>query len=355
MFEHFCSTPSRKSSPHILPAACYREDVKIKHPARPHDVLFKAAFEDPKHAAGLFRTRLPAQLVSEIDWSTLALEPGSFVDPTLNSSHSDLLFSVRLHDNQEKVLLYVLLEHQSTNDPAMPLRSLGYVTRIWEREYREHGGPLPLIISLVISHAPGGWTAPVSLHQMITPSPALVGVAELVPGFEILVEDLAHLTNEQLKDLAMDAFPRLVLWALRDARHAERLLDNLEHWVDEFDEVLTTASGVQAVGTILRYLARVCEHLHYQQFRDKIRERLPEAERSAMTMAEELMEMGRAEGLAQADAALRQLLLKLLVRKFGAVPPEHVAALEAGTPEQLERYAERIIMVDTIAAVFADD
>jgi predicted transposase/invertase (TIGR01784 family) len=317
------------------------------HPARPHDALFKAAFEDPQHAAGLFRDLLPPQLVSSIDWSTLVLEPGSFVDPTLRSSHSDLLFSVRLHGERgEEVLLYVLLEHQSTNDPAMTLRSLGYIVRIWERRYRQRGGPLPLIISLVISHATDGWTAPVHLHDMVTPSPATTGVTELVPGFTILIDDLAHLTNEQLKARALETFPKLVLWALRDARHAERLLDNLEHWDDEFGEVLL----------ILRYVASVCEDLHYQQFREKIREQLPQAERPAMTMAEELMEMGRAEGRAEGRAdGLRQLLIKLLARKFGDVPPEYGAAIETGSAEQLERYAERIIVVDTLGAVFADD
>jgi predicted transposase/invertase (TIGR01784 family) len=340
------------SSGRVLP-----EGVTIK----PHDALFKAAFERPQHAAGLFRDLLPAPLVNSIDWSTLALEPGSYVDPTLGTSHSDLLFSVRLHsqgrgdERGEELLLYVLLEHQSINDRAMPLRSLGYIVRIWERRHRQRGGPLPLIIALVVSHAPDGWTAPVHLHEMITPSPALAGVTELVPGFKLLVEDLAHLTNEQLKARALEAFPKLVLWALRDARNADRLLDNLEHWADEFDEVLRTGSGIAAVSLILRYVAQVCEHLHYQQFREKIREQLPEAERSAMTMAEELMEMGRAEVRAEADAALRHLLLKQLARKFGEVPPQYSAAIETGTAAQLERYAERIVVVDTLAAVFADD
>jgi hypothetical protein len=70
-----------------------------------------------------------------------------------------------------------------------------------------------------------------------------------------------------------------------------------------------------------------------------------------MTMAEELRQEGREEGRAK---TLHQLLLKLLARKFGDVPPQYSAAIEAGTPEQLERYAERVVVVDTLAAVFAD-
>ena len=37
------------------------------------------------------------------------------------------------------------------------------------------------------------------------------------------------------------------------------------------------------------------------------------------------------------------------------IPQVLTAAIETGTTEQLERYAERIVVVDTLAAVFADD
>jgi hypothetical protein len=78
-----------------------------------------------------------------------------------------------------------------------------------------------------------------------------------------------------------------------------------------------------------------------------------------MTMAEELIQKGHAEGWAkgraEGDAALRNLLLKLLMRRFGDVPLDRRAGIEAATPEQLERYAERIVVVDSLEAVFADD
>jgi predicted transposase/invertase (TIGR01784 family) len=152
-------------------------------------------------------------LVDAIEWDTLALEPGSFVDASLSKSHSDLLFSLQV--GGRKLLLYVLLEHQSRVDRRMSYRVLRYVTRIWDRHLEHVGEPLPLVIAIVVSHAPGGWTAPVRLHDLIMPAPASIdGVEALVPGFEILVEDLAHLSNEDLQDLALAAFPKLVLWAL---------------------------------------------------------------------------------------------------------------------------------------------
>ncbi|MFO0714458.1 MAG: Rpn family recombination-promoting nuclease/putative transposase [Sandaracinus sp.] len=57
----------------------------------PHDALFKAVFSSPEHAEAELRAVLPARLARRIDWSTLALAGGSFVDEALKERHSDLL------------------------------------------------------------------------------------------------------------------------------------------------------------------------------------------------------------------------------------------------------------------------
>src|ERR1700677_4709067 len=93
-------------------------------PPTPHDALFRETFSDVEHAAGLLRHLLRRSIASRMQWSTLRLCPGSFVDRSLRSRHSDLLFTVRCGDKE--VYLYLLLEHQSTSDPLMPFRLLVY-------------------------------------------------------------------------------------------------------------------------------------------------------------------------------------------------------------------------------------
>lgn len=53
---------------------------------KPHDALFKAAFEKPEHAAGIFRSLLPTTLVKAVAWDTLTRESGSFIDPRTRRS-----------------------------------------------------------------------------------------------------------------------------------------------------------------------------------------------------------------------------------------------------------------------------
>ncbi|HZH75484.1 MAG TPA: Rpn family recombination-promoting nuclease/putative transposase [Archangium sp.] len=81
----------------------------------PHDLLARYTFAHPERAAAELRAVLPPHVVSAVDWTSLRREPGSVVDPELRETESDLLFSARLHEGGS-LLLYVLLEHQSSVD-----------------------------------------------------------------------------------------------------------------------------------------------------------------------------------------------------------------------------------------------
>jgi predicted transposase YdaD len=75
----------------------------------PHDALFKATFSNLENARSELALVLPSEVVERIDWSSLALEPGEFIDDDLTNLASDLLYTVRLDGVSASV--YVLCEH----------------------------------------------------------------------------------------------------------------------------------------------------------------------------------------------------------------------------------------------------
>ncbi|NVB41316.1 Rpn family recombination-promoting nuclease/putative transposase [Pseudenhygromyxa sp. WMMC2535] len=343
--------------------------------SRPHDALFKAAFEDPSHAAGLLRGMLPEDLASSIAWGTLSPEAGSFVDRALADSHSDLLFSASLRSG-ERALLYLLLEHQSSNDPDMPKRMLEYLLRVWDRHRAGPSAPLPMTIPLVLSHAPEGWTAPRSLGEMFSPRPETIpSLATHVPGYTLLVDDLRQVDDEALRRRALDAFPKLALWLLRDGRDTERLLRGLADWVDAFHEAWQSPNGASAVARLLRYVALVTGDLRYEDFYATIVAQIPETEEVVMTIAEQLRAEGREQGLAEGleqgleqglergleqgleqgrEQARAQVLARLLRARFGALPEAYAAHIEAAGMDALDRYLDRLLSASTLEAVFND-
>ena len=102
----------------------------------PHDAVFRQIFGVPANAASQLRAVLPPDLAARLDLGRLARVPESFVDEALKWRHSDLLFTAPL-DGRD-VYVYVLVEHQSSDDPLMAFRMLRYVTRIWDQHLRDH-------------------------------------------------------------------------------------------------------------------------------------------------------------------------------------------------------------------------
>jgi predicted transposase YdaD len=336
--------------------------------SQPHDGIFKAAFEHCEHAGAVVRRLFPA--LETIAWETMESETASFIDEELAKHHTDLLFSVRIAN--APAYIYFLLEHQSTNEEDMPFRGLVYLVRIWKRHRkreRKHSrkrprGPLPVILTIVISNAEGGWKGPLSFHDLCEPHPASIpGIADLVPQFTLALVDLSRVSNEELVAWALDAFPKAVLFALRDVRDPEKLLRGLEHWGALVAEASRAPSGMDALRQLMRYIALASPRLNIQDFRDKIREYLPTAETELMTIYEQALQEGREQGRAQGREQGREqgrhetqvsILTKQLTLKFGELSTEYEARLQAASAEDLEVYVERILIADTLAAVFGE-
>jgi len=118
---------------------------------QPHDKLFRATFSNPENAAAFLRQHLDAPLPALVDWNSLSLLPGSFIDSKMAGSEADLLFSAKIGGSD--ALLYLLWEHQRTDAPLMGLRLLSYMVRIRKRQVTERGPSARLapILPLVLA------------------------------------------------------------------------------------------------------------------------------------------------------------------------------------------------------------
>jgi len=224
----------------------------------PHDLFARFTFGHPERAAAELRAVLPAHVVSELDWSSLRRESGSVVDPELRETESDLLFTARLREGRP-LLLYVLLEHQSSVDQWMALRMLRYVVRQVEHWRQEHpeSTMLPVILPLVMYHGPeGAWSAPRRVEDLFD----LPGKGEqrerwqaLVPRFEYLLDDLTAERAEALMARPGPPLARLAWLVLRYGRTAE-LAHRLPDWTALFAQVHAAPDGTENLVVVIHYL-----------------------------------------------------------------------------------------------------
>ena len=290
----------------------------------PHDALFRAAFESPHHAASLLRALLPTDLLRLIALETLSLQSGDGRGKQLEEFRTDLLFKADIAGSEGFVCF--LFEHQSQSQPGMPLRVLGYQTRIWERHWRQRPGePLPPIVPIVISHDPKGWSAPRDFAQLLSErAREHSALRSVTPSFQYIVDDLSHLSDTELKSRALDTFPTLALWALRDARTPGQILATLDQWADALTDTANAAHGRDALQQLFLYISTVAENLTVDKFKKRLVELAPAAEEAIMTIAEQLRAEGLKEGLTIAEKlkaeGLREGLREGRKEGLGGVP-----------------------------------
>lgn len=326
-----------------------------------HDALFKATFSQVEHAAGELQVILPPALAAHIDFATLTLCPGSFVDPDLRQRYTDLLFSAEIAG--KKALLYILFEHQSTVDPLMLFRLLAYMVRIWEAHLRDEpeARRLPAIVPVVLHHSLSGWTAKVAFEDLLDVDTAVLAeIAPYVPHFRCVLDDLGEQTDEALRARAMSALGRLALWYLKNSRNPERLVAQLGRWGELMRQVLRAPNGMEAVTTIFRYMWEVNEQLGAEELRRLVaREVGEDVEEAIVTTVDMLLAKGRSEGLTEGlregrTEGQRTMLLKLLSKRFGALAEDAMARVNAAGQAELEAWFDRGLTATSLSAVLGE-
>ena len=108
-------------------------------------------------------------------------------------------------------------------------------------------------------------------------------------------------------------------------------------------------TGQARLKLLITYMFEVIGRMNRDELHAKIRTLGTGSEKVTMTIAQWLRKEGRKEGRRQEriDIIRRQLILKF--RRLDAV---HEARLRAATPGELERYIERVLTADSLAAVF---
>ena len=74
-------------------------------------------------------------LLGPLDFSKIQLVNTTFVADNLREQESDLVFLLPFRDADEtEVMIYILIEHQSTIDTTMGFRLLFYMCQIWDQQ-----------------------------------------------------------------------------------------------------------------------------------------------------------------------------------------------------------------------------
>ena len=322
----------------------------------PHDSVFRRIFAVPANAASQLRAVLPTGIAARLDLARLAPVPGSFVDEALKWRHSDVLFTALL-DGRD-AFVYVLVEHQSRDDPLMAFRVLRYVTRIWDQYAREHpkARRLPAVIPLVVYHGDKPWASPVQLLDVIDLDPDdRQQMQAWLPRFGFLLDDLRRTDEDQLlaRDLAPAALVTLLL--LKNARGNPAITAELRRWSAQLRAVLNQPGGVEEFTAMLTYIVLV-SNAPAGDLRDLAASLGPDAEEAYVTTADLLRAEGKALGEALGEARSKAQDILIVFEQRGIdVDDESRELIESCTDlDTLSDWFRHSFKVDKASALFAD-
>ena len=144
-------------------------------------------------------------LIESLDFSRVQLVNTTFIGDNLREQESDMVFLLPFRDADEtEVMLYILIEHQSTVDPVMGFRLLFYMCQIWDQQRQKWVSEKvprgewqfrPIIPVLFYTGEQKWQTLPVSLETLMdVPEPLM----RFIPKFEPLFLDVKSESDENL-------------------------------------------------------------------------------------------------------------------------------------------------------------
>ena len=213
-----------------------KEERKIHNE---HDKLVKKILEKPREVEFVVRKALGIKEKLEIEEVR-----NEFITIDYRGKQVDLLYKIKGKE------VYLLIEHQSTQDVKMPYRILEYEVQIIDRSFRKNNyqtEKLAKVIAIVIYTGPGEWKMPQRLEEIqisFNYSKKILEDYDLTIGYNLL--DINKLSKEELLE-GETLFGRMML--VERARREEELIEILEEILP-----LTKENEREDVINILRYI-----------------------------------------------------------------------------------------------------
>ena len=307
--------------------------------------------QDKENVRGLLEI-VAGELVELIDFSQLAQINRSFIPDNLRAQESDLVFSVPLHSESEtdELLIYILIEHQSTVDITMGFRVLFYMVQIWDSQRREwESDNVPKsqwrfrpILPIVFYTGEQRWSTPLTLNAVMDIPDVF---SRFVPQFDTLFLGVKETDEARLTETD---HPLGWLLTVLQKEHANKeaissaLIEAMSH-LNTLDDAQSQQRQRALLYLFLLILHRrpVEEHAELRTLFNQYIQQSSDREEvvvMAQTMAEHLIEQGIEQGIERGiergieqgiergkARGKQELILNMLRLRFDSVP-ESVAS-----------------------------
>ena len=262
-----------------------------------HDKLFKQIEQVKENAIDFIRGTFPADIVAELNLDSLTQDSASYVDERFSEHFSDLIYNCKLKNRpKQEVKITLLFEHKSYPPKHIHFQLLRYMLNIWEKQDKNKI-PLTLVIPAVFYHGQKEWE--------IQPMKTYFGsegensvFSKFIPDFDYILSDLHHYTDEDIQDKFFERdINKALMMLFKYVFDAKGLKDHLKHIFVLLKKRFGDEKSKSAMLALLTYLYYNLEEMDSTEFFDKVATISVEAKEVSMTLAAQLIDRGKQEGI----------------------------------------------------------
>jgi hypothetical protein len=217
-------------TPRILTDEEYEILKKKLHQA--HDKLIKSTLQEVAAMRELLeKIVIPLLKGVKIDLDALTLDTTTYIRPNLQVFFSDIVYLTTIVDEatalKRAVKVAVLVEHKSDmpTQLAMRLQALDYINAILKKNYDKETDTTIPVITVIFNQFDKDWIPQSmgSLFPDLSPN-----VTRFIPGFDLLVINLASLSEEVMASLDEFGILKASLVAMKNVRNKKFLKRHFE-------------------------------------------------------------------------------------------------------------------------------
>lgn len=170
-----------------------------------HDKGYKQLLSNKRTFLQLFRTFVGEKWVRDIHEDDLLLVNKTYIQKDFREKEADIVY--RLKTGDENIILYIILELQSTVDYRMPFRLLQYIVALWQEIYNNipekqrdrKDFRLPAIVPAVLYNGSNNWTACTNFKEMLEGYQAF---ERYLLDFNYILFDINRYSKEELLEVS---------------------------------------------------------------------------------------------------------------------------------------------------------
>lgn len=329
-----------------------------------HDKFFKTSMSNVKVAQDFFKYYLPENIQAQLDFNTLELQPGSYIDKAFQATASDILYKIKFLIESRNAYLYILAEHQSSVDYLMPFRLWQYTVGIWNEHLKKNNGKdnnekkknkehqLPLVIPIVFYNGEKRYNGPRGIQELID-APQAITEQFLWKPFHLV--DTHDIEDENLRKQHLSG---LMTFVMKHAYEKESL-----NFIQSFLELLNCVceegeEGLDFPASVLTYFINQLKTSDPVGVAKTLEAGILSSKKGeTMKVIDYWIQKGETIGLQKGESIGLQkgestILLRQLELKFGAIPPKYLQLVQTADSETLLQWAEKVLEANSLKVIF---